>query len=280
MPDIYVYDTVPNELRVQVVQVMHEVLGSIEDAEARRGGSCHDAYQGIVTVLRKELGTFQLPPKNDYAQKRYAFELSNFMLTITPVEGFLDAVELVCRVIENVASEQSYWAIYDAREVADSAILEINARFREHAVGYEYDGELVRIDTELLHAEAAKPALSLLREPRYKGAEEEFLKAYEHYRKGHHKEALYEALKAFESTMKSICEKRKWTYGKNDAAAKLLTVCFDNGLIPDFWQSHFNGFRTSLEAGVPTGRNKLSGHGQGATPIVVPNHIAAEKDLP
>ena len=69
--------------------------------------------------------------------------------------------------------------------------------------------------------------------------------------------------KSLESTMKTICDKRRWGYAKNDTASKLLAVCFDNGLVPPFWVSHFSALRATLEAGVPTGRNKLSGHGQG-----------------
>ena len=40
-------------------------------------------------------------------------------------------------------------------------------------------------------------------------------------------------------------------------------------------QSHFTGLRSTLESGVPTVRNKLSGHGQGAEEINVPDYIAA-----
>ena len=55
----------------------------------------------------------------------------------------------------------------------------------------------------------------------------------------------------------------------------LIEVCFDNGLIPSFWQSHYSSLRNLLESSVPTGRNKLSGHGQGTTPVSVPNHLVA-----
>jgi len=36
-----------------------------------------------------------------------------------------------------------------------------------------------------------------------------------------------------------------------------------------------SALRSLLEGGVPTGRNKLSGHGQGATPTTVPEHIVS-----
>ena len=33
--------------------------------------------------------------------------------------------------------------------------------------------------------------------------------------------------------------------------------------------------RSMLESSVPTGRNKLSGHGQGSTPTTVPDYLVA-----
>lgn len=76
---------------------------------------------------------------------------------------------------------------------------------------------------------------------------------------------------AFESVMKSICDRRGWTYGDRATAKSLIKVCFDNEIVPAFWQSHFSSLCGLLESGVPTGRNKLSGHGQGAAPTTVPD---------
>lgn len=36
-----------------------------------------------------------------------------------------------------------------------------------------------------------------------------------------------------------------------------------------------SGLRSLLESGVPTVRNRLSGHGQGEKPTEVPNYVAA-----
>ena len=48
----------------------------------------------------------------------------------------------------------------------------------------------------------------------YAGANDEFLRAHEHYRHKRHKECLNECLKAFESMMKAICKKRRWPYSE------------------------------------------------------------------
>jgi len=112
----------------------------------------------------------------------------------------------------------------------------------------------------------------------YAGANAEFLKAFEHYRHGNIKECLNECLKAFESTMKPICTKRKWFFKATDTARTLIDVCFQNKLVPDLIQSHIAGFRAALESGIPTIRNKLAGHGQGATTIRVCRHTMPALD--
>ena len=175
------------------------------------------------------------------------------------IEKVLDAVELSFQVIGR-----------------DDAIEELNQRFKEHGFGYQFtNGQIIRIDSEFTHTEIVKPALRLLGKKQYAGAQQEFLKAHEHYRKGNAKEALNECLKAFESVMKAICNKRKWSYSNNATAKPLIQVCFDKGLIPSFWQSHYSSLRNLLESSVPTGRNKLSGHGQGTTPEAVPDRLVA-----
>jgi hypothetical protein len=143
-------------------------------------------------------------------------------------------------------------------------------------LGYEFvGGEILRVDSQLIHAEAVKPALNLLSHQQYSGAQDEFLRAHEHYRKGNSKEAINECLKSFESTMKAICDRRGWAYPPEATSKKLIDICFRNGLIPDFWQGEFAGLRALLENGVPTGRNKTSGHGQGSQPVEVPPHMVS-----
>jgi hypothetical protein len=53
----------------------------------------------------------------------------------------------------------------------------------------------------------------------------------------------------------------------------LLEIVFANHLVPAYLQNQFTSVRSALESGVPTVRNKTSGHGQGAAPTVVPAHM-------
>lgn len=277
LPDVYVYDDIPNPLRVQIIHIMAEILGGHNEFNESygTGENVRQSYRNIVTILRKELGVFQLPHRQNKYQEHLLDELIEFLLNEENIEYVLGAVELICRAISIFASSYQYRYVNNSEEISKAAIDEINARFREHGIGFEFDGEIIRIDTELIHAEAVKPALGLLRDAKFSGAEQEFLNAYSHYRKGSNKEALNDALKAFESTMKSIYDKRKWPYAKGDTASKLIKVAFDNGLIPTMWEGHFSALRSTLETGVPTARNKLSGHGQGEKRTEVPEHLVA-----
>jgi len=278
VPDVYTYEDLPNPLRVQIVHIWRDALGSENDYYDQYGcgPNVKSAYKFIVDTLCREYGLFQLPSAEKYQDRMYLKELANYLLQVEDVEKQLDVVELSFRYIDRVTRNYDYLRKPHPDKRVDEAISELNARLKEHGIGFQFiEGEIVRVDSDLIHSEAVKPALRLLNEKNYKGAQQEFLSAYEHYRHGKHKEALNDCLKSFESTMKSICDKRKWAYQQNATAKTLIQVCFDNDLIPAFWQQHLSSLRSMLESGIPTGRNKLSGHGQGATPVLVPDYLVA-----
>ena len=272
VPDVYTYDNLPNPLRVQIVHIWTDTLG-IDNSYA--GEMVHKAYRQIVKTLQKEHGVFRLPGKTGSYSTDFD-ELQHFFLNERDVERALDAVEVSFRVIDSTTRAWNYLRRRDASEKADEAIEELNLRFKEHGVGYQFmSPQIIRVDSEHLHHEAIKPALSLLTQSHYAGAQKEFLKAHELYRKGNTEDALSNCLKAFESVMKSICNKRGWSVDKKATAKPLIKACLDNGLIPSFWEQHYHSLRSLLESGVPTGRNNLSGHGQGTNPRIVPDYLAA-----
>jgi len=268
-PDLFVYDTIPQELRVQIVHILCDALG--DEREYKYGGNIGRAYELIVTSLCREYGVFNLYPPSIYSDRSYFLELQNFILHEVDVERVIDAVDLAFRVIAVSSRRFDYRHHQNAEAEADGAIAELNARFQQHGVGYRFETrEIIRIDSELVHSEVVKPALSLLHAPLFKGAQTEFLLAHEHYRHGRSKEALAECLKSLESTMKIISAKRGWQHSPNATAKPLLDLMFENKLIPHFWAQHFSGLRAVLESGVPTVRNRLGGHGQGTEEILVP----------
>jgi hypothetical protein len=223
----------------------------------------------------------------------------SFLVYEESIERTLDVIELLFNNIIGIgrASEHHYNEITEISKThADYAkiahrwdththrlrqsevnkkISELNSRFKEHGVGYQFESnEIIRVDSEFLHTKSVKPALLLLRGDDYKGANDEFLSAHEHYRHSRYKECLVDLNKAFESTMKTICKKRGWTTTPKDNSSKLINICFQNSLLSSYLESEITALRTLLESGIPTIRNKNGGHGQGTDIVTVPAYIA------
>jgi len=258
--DVYIYDKVPEKLRIQISQILKDSIGSDN----------YSAWEIIHSILLKELGTFKLieRPRRDPIDNCIAYFLECYD------EDAIDFIELSLRMINSETLYYDYEErakMYGIIQSPKEAIEEMNYRLKDHSLGYEFiEGEFIRIDRKFLHEATVKPAIRLLIEEDFEGAGEEFLQAHDHYRKGKYKESLVEALKAFESTLKTICDKQGYTYDKNrDTASKLITIIIDNELVPKYLSTHFTGLRTTLESGLPTVRNKMAGHGQGAVTVKV-----------
>ena len=260
---MYQYTDIPHALRVQIFHIWKSAFGRSVNQNVS------NLFQEINDLLCREYGVFELTTQHDYIFNK----VKDFMLQSKETDKVLDVVEITFRCIDFIVRKQPY--DYGSQK-PDEAIAELNARFREHGVGFQYEsGHIIRVDSQIIHTEVVKPALQLLSTSDFEGANQEFLSAHEHYRYRKYKECLNDCLKAFESTMKSICSKRKWQHKTTDTAKSLLDVLFKEGLIPAFMQSHFSGLRSTLEGGVPTVRNKLGGHGQGITHVEVPDYVAA-----
>ena len=267
--EVYIYDEIPKSLKIQIIQMWDEAIGNSSGYDYYYSGDrAKKGYKLIVQTLRREYGVFKL--SEDYGVENFRKELQDFFLAEEELAKIIDVIELSINLIDIVCRK---WGD-EFNEIADRTIEEVNERFREHGLGYSYvENLMVRKDSEITHREIVKPALLLLSNEKYAGARQEFMSAFEHFRAGKNKETLNDCLKAFESTMRIICDGRKWEYSKGPTAKSLINCLIENDLIPSFWQNQMTALRTILEAGVPTGRNKLSGHGQGADPIVVKDPI-------
>lgn len=271
VPEIYIYENIPNELRVQIVHIIKDSIGTDEESYNSPNEPLK-AYQLINKILCKEYGVFSLidrySPEED--------NVLNFLLTEKDIEKTLDVIELCFRYIFNVINKDYNRYIYHTKvELSpDEAITELNDRFKEHGIGYQFEsGDIIKVDSTYIHSEITKPTLTLLWNKKFNGANEEYLKAHEHYRHGRNKECLAECLKAFESTLKIICSEKVWTFNQNDTSKKLIQVCFQNNLVPSFTQNQFTSLQNLLESGIPTIRNKVGGHGQGQVPQKVDNEM-------
>ena len=269
VPDVYQYDNLPHELRVKVILITSEAFGQSYYASGTHysPNGVDEIYALIDKTLRHEYGTLELV--QDARTDRDAVE--SFFLETLEIEKAIDVIELLFQFID-----PSVHRFGNLKIAPEESITELNHRFLEHGVGYQYEsGQIIRVDSQYLHSEAVQPALTMLSDSMYQGANAEFLSAHEHYRAKRYKECLNDCLKTFESCLKSICNERGWAYAAKDTANRLINIVLKNELIPEFMESHLSGLRSALEAGVPTLRNQLAGHGQGTREVPVPEHIAA-----
>jgi AbiJ N-terminal domain 4 len=266
--DVFTYDLIPIPLRVQIVQILKDAFGDRNAFESQTD----EIWKSIHKILAREYGKFSLgnPRESD------AVSVIGFFINGARTDKALDFIELAFQHVEQFCNNREFKLYTQPKISPEDAVDELNQRFNENAVGYQYvSGQLIRKDNEFLHKEVVLPALVLLHEKEFSGVNEEYLSAHEHYRNGNIKECLNDCLKAFESVMKTICKMKNWQYKDNDTAKALIDVCFKNELIPSFLQSEVGALRAALEGGIPTVRNRLGGHGQGENPVEVPSYYAS-----
>jgi len=266
--DVFTYDKIPEGLKIQIFYIWQNFFNQLsKDISFITWGK-------IDRILCEE-------HKRDYLALSGNLILTNeegvrwYFRRNEDIEEGLDVIIVVLAYIEQ-EYKVSIKTPKKLEYTFEDVIQDINTRFLEHGVGYEFrDGTIIRMDNTLLHQEIIIPSLHFLSPPEFQNANNEYLSAHEHFRNGHTKDCLNNCLKALESTLKIICDLNSWTYNPKDTANNLIKVVIDNKLIPDFLLQHFSSIRSSLESGVPTFRNRLSGHGQGPQKIEVPMHYAS-----
>jgi hypothetical protein len=272
IPEIYQYSDIPNALRIQIIHIIKDAIGI--DKGRIGGNKVNEVYKSIHDTLCREYGVFTLgnPNRNEPDQN----SLFTFFLATKDYEKVIDIIEisflLIKGYIDNPINNYKFHA--DTLIKPDDAIQELNERFREHGVGYQFESsQIIRVDSTYMHSEVVNPSIKLLWNDKFLGANDEYMKAHEHYRNGRNKECLAECLKAYESTMKIICKESGWPYKETDTSKKLIEICLQNGIIPQFIQNQYTSIRNLLESGIPTIRNRLGGHGQGQTQVSVDDQI-------
>jgi len=303
-PVIYQYDEIPKKFRNQVWRIWEKAIGT--DLDGNLGRATAGAWQEIYDSVSREWGLPALGTEGNPMDNCFQFLLRG------------DTKQVLCIIQVSFRCIECHFGRYKGRPEdmeedtgpsgpaspyagvvrgmgiteedmrrplsPDRAIEELNQCFLENNLGYQYqNGRIIRIDSEYTHSEIVLPALQLLNEPEFKPAMDEFLKGHEDYRRGRYEDAINEALKAFESTMKIICENRGWKVvskkrkklAVSDAsAADLIETCLKHELIPVALQRHLTGLRTTLEGGLPMVRNKYAAHGDGVETVEVPDYLA------
>lgn len=270
-PEVYIYENLPKEFRNQVFYIISDVLNPyFENDNSDLWGFIHDGFAREKGL--KKLGTYDIG-WDGYGENNIEYYLDN-----SSDEDLLDFIDYTFNVFDTILRDVKprYSYEYDSGGNINKAISELNYRFKQHRLGYEFvNGEIIRIDNTILHHNVIKPALKLLYDENFTGAEEEIRKAFEYRRKSDNKNAILEAGKAFESTMKTICDLKGYTYDKaKDTAQKLISILENNNFYPVYLSAHLTNLRTTLETGLPVVRNKKAGHGQGSLVVNIPDEFA------
>lgn len=264
-PEVYVYNEFSPVFRNQVFYILEDVL----DPYTEYDNNCWELFGKWYCREKglKKLG-YHGCGKSDIEEY---FESCNN-------NDFLDVLDFLFHLIDKYLRKikPKYKPTYDSNKVIDQAITELNYRFKSHNLGYEFvNSQIIIIEDTLLHDETVKPALRLLFEEDFEGAEDEIRNAFKNRSKNDNKNAILEAEKAFESTLKTICDKIGYNYNKNKSTAKgLIEVLEKNNFYPKYMQAHLTALRTTLETGLPVVRNKLAGHGQGEEIKVISDEFA------
>ena len=233
-PDVFVYDRLPEALRVQIIHIWTDAIGPFYvrarfDLESPPPHN-NQGWELIHNSVAREHGVFALGQEHAISDR-----CVSFLMESSSVDAALDLIEASFLYIYRIARD---FGDYDRAKrgikmTADAAIGELNERFRRAGVGYQFDdGRIFRVDSELIHREVVRPVLRYLPRPGFEGPRDEFLQAHAHYRSGETKDAITDANNAFESTLKTICDQRRWQYGRGARASDLLKVVRRNGLLP------------------------------------------------
>ncbi len=270
---IFKYDEIPEPLRVQIIHIWRDAIGQyVTGGSYYTHNSSNETWDFIHKSLCKEYGLVNLISKGHNVFEKCIY----FLHEEKSVERVLDIIELTFRVIDTeIRTDRYNWADKGITQPPDDAIQELNKRFQEHGIGYQYlNGKIVRVDSDFIYREAVEPAVNLMFGEGFEGASEEFMKAHEHFKNRNDKEAVTEALKAFESTMKTIFIKKSWKLPQKQTASHLIAGLFAKELIPSNLQTQLNSLKTTLE-GLATIRNQTTAHGQGEKSVKIPRHLVA-----
>jgi uncharacterized protein DUF7014 len=239
-------------------------------------------WSEIHQMLLYRHGKFQL--SSGHPQSR-AEDAMSFLLTCTDDE-FLDFIEYIFKVkcLFHISLEENV-IVAEINELFASENLgyELTGMIKEEVIepvnAYPFSGEertviktiayprVIRKDDHVIHTTTIMPALSLLSEPKYKMANQEYLEALEDYRKGDYGDCLTKCGSAFESVMKIICDTKKWQYKQTDTASTLLSTIINKGGIEPYFEQPL--------IIIATLRNRLSkSHGAGVMPKQVNQNYA------
>lgn len=201
-----------------------------------------------------------------------------YLMRSGDVTGVLSLIEICALTMANLAASRDTHKLYSLGITSSPAegLIELNQRFFQAGIGYQYEnGQIIRVDSQYVHAEIVKEALQLLCEPGFEEANDEFMKAHRHLREGDLRDCNTAALRSLETVLKVICDTCGWERREGDTVERLIAIVRGKGLFPDYLGGYFDNLIGAMKSGVPKIRDRQGGHGAAPGDAPVPDHIAA-----
>ena len=261
--EVIIFDELPRKLRVQFKFIMDKVL-----KDTRFG------YNDIHKMLCEKYGELSLSSRHRLGVKDNETLTEVLTKEDYNLELIFDLMELIIRYKVNEMYEDEYYEDYINKYVNEIQEL-INLRFKESSVGYEMvNCQIIRKDSEVTFTEIIEPTITLTYNELFENVNVDFVDAIKEYQSGDNKDCIVKLLKAFESTLKIICDEKGWEYNETDRCSKLINICFDNEIVPQEMKSEFTSLNSLLQSGILPVRNNFAGHGEGGEERVVEDYLA------
>lgn len=254
-PEVFKYNEFPPSFRNQFYTIVSNVLLHQDPAL--------NLIPALCKVYAQEKGLKSISG-NNYPENNSLAALQRYIDTCSS-QDFLDFMDFIFGYfISNHKVQRAYCVFYD--NFSKDAIEELNLRLKQHQLGYEFtNGQIIVKTNTFAHKNIVKPSLVLLADEEFRGAEDEYLAAFDRFRSGQNKDAILNAAKSFESVMKTICLGLGYPFDEKRATIKpLVEILKNQSFFPAYLETHLSTICTALETGAATVRNKETGHGQGS----------------
>ena len=180
-------ETIPKNLRVQIFHIWGKIWETPYEnnfGELQVSQLAYNAYKSIEATLCEEYGVFDLDVGDVFNEDGYGCyrAVRKFLLETEDTAEVIDVIEVSFRYIDQDIRDKFYVPNDDEldeifgprrRDISydgispDEAINQLNRRFREHSVGYQYEsgenesGQIVIVDSPDSPSEVVEPAEEL-----------------------------------------------------------------------------------------------------------------------
>lgn len=234
-PDVYIYESLPEEFRGKVRFAVMDSLERIERCNHRA-----DTYDLVGNMVSRALG-------RNAAFGKPGVDL---FLTNAPDFDFLRGLEAILECVTRLASVLDVGEVWS--ELSDLT-KDLNKLLGHHHIGYRIEVlnapredepllQVIKISSEYTHREIVKPALSALQLEGFQTASAQFSDALLEYSEGNFADAITDANSAFESVLKRVLDRKKGN------AQQLIRQAQKEGYFPAYLEGRIAHFADLLEA--------------------------------